>query len=118
MSHHSTMSRVAFLFGLFCVAIGAGASAPRAVAHDAGTTDDIRAGAKLFRHHCAHCHGANAEGTERTPDLRSAPIQNAAPELLFAVLTNGKLRRGMPSWSRLPEERRWQLVRYIKSLGQ
>src|SRR6266852_8510904 len=117
MSRHSAMFHGAFLFAVFCVVIGSTTSAPLAVARDAGRTDDIRAGAKLFRHHCAHCHGPNAEGTRRAPDLRSSAVQNTAPELLFAVLTDGKLTRGMPSWSRLPEERRWQLVSYIKSLG-
>jgi ubiquinol-cytochrome c reductase cytochrome c subunit len=111
------MFHAALLFALFCVAIGTSTTAPLAVARDAGTTDDIRAGAKLFRHHCAHCHGPNAEGTRRAPDLRSSAVQNTAPEQLFAVLTDGKLTHGMPSWSRLPEERRRQLVIYIKSLG-
>jgi len=27
------------------------------------------------------------------------------------------VRKGMPVWSKLPEPQRWQLVRYIKSLG-
>jgi hypothetical protein len=36
---------------------------------------------------------------------------------LVQFLTDGDLRKGMPSWSRLPEERRLQLVRYIKSLN-
>jgi len=27
------------------------------------------------------------------------------------------VRKGMPVWSRLPEPQRWQLVRYLKSLG-
>ena len=35
---------------------------------------------------------------------------------LVQFLADGNLRKGMPSWSRLPEERRWQLARYLKSL--
>ena len=36
---------------------------------------------------------------------------------IFWLLKNGFLRRGMPSWSSLPEPTRWQVVTYVKSLG-
>ena len=78
--------------------------------------DAIGAGAKLFQQHCAACHGANAEGKNKHPNLRSDVVQHAQPGELQWLLTNGSLRRGMPSWSRLPEEQRWQLVMYLKSL--
>ncbi len=79
--------------------------------HDA---DAVRAGGKLFRYHCAGCHGSEASGSRSAPSLRSKNVQGADPGALFRFLTNGDLKRGMPSWSRLPEERRRQLVRYIK----
>jgi hypothetical protein len=48
----------------------------------------------------------------------SAPeVQNATPGTLFWLLTGGVVRKGMPVWSKLPEAQRWQLVRYLKSLG-
>jgi mono/diheme cytochrome c family protein len=77
----------------------------------------MAAGAKLFEMHCAECHGANADGGKKGPSLRAEEVQQATPGTLFWLLTNGVVRKGMPVWSRLPEPQRWQLVRYIKSLG-
>lgn len=77
----------------------------------------VAAGRLLFEDHCAECHGDNAEGGKRAPSLRAPEVQNATPGSIFWLLTNGVVRRGMPVWSRLPEPQRWQLVRYLKSLG-
>jgi len=79
-------------------------------------TEPVGAGAKLFRDHCAKCHGTDAGGRKDAPSLRSARVQQRPDDSLFRFLTNGDLKRGMPSWSRLPDERRWQLVAYLKSL--
>jgi mono/diheme cytochrome c family protein len=80
-------------------------------------SSEIRAGGKLFAQHCASCHGVNATGA-RAPSLHTPSIQAIPDAALIQFLTDGDLRKGMPSWSRLPEERRWQLVRYIKSLDK
>jgi mono/diheme cytochrome c family protein len=79
--------------------------------------DAVAAGGLLFEDHCAECHGDNAEGGKKAPSLRAPEVQSAAPGAIFWVLTNGVVRKGMPVWSRLPEPQRWQLVRYLKSLG-
>ena len=81
----------------------------------AGQPDAIRAGQKLFRRHCAECHGAEALGSDRAPDLRSA-VQDAAPGELAWFLKNGDLAAGMPSWSRLPDQQRWQIVTFLETL--
>ena len=78
----------------------------------------VAAGAKLFEMHCAECHGATADGGKKGPSLRADDVQQSSPGALFWLLTNGVVRRGMPVWSKLPEPQRWQLVSYIKSLGQ
>jgi len=80
--------------------------------------DAVAAGAILFEQHCAECHGASARGGKKGPSLRAAEVQAATPGAIFWVLTNGVVRKGMPVWSKLPEPQRWQLVRYIKSLGE
>ena len=80
--------------------------------------DAIAAGGRLFADHCAKCHGADAMGNRKHPSLRTAEVQQAADGEIFWLLKNGALRHGMPSWSSLPEPMRWQLVAYIKSLGQ
>ncbi len=74
------------------------------------------AGGKLFRQHCASCHGEDARGKGKKPSLHSDHIRNATPGELQWLLTNGSLKNGMPSWSRLPEPQRWQIVSYLKSL--
>jgi mono/diheme cytochrome c family protein len=78
--------------------------------------DAVAAGAKLFGVHCAECHGEMAEGGRKAPSLLADPVQQATPGMLFWILTNGVVRRGMPVWSKLPEPQRWQLVSYLKSL--
>jgi mono/diheme cytochrome c family protein len=80
--------------------------------------DAIAAGAKIFADHCAKCHGSDALGRGKKPSLRSKEVQEAADGEIFWLLRNGDLRRGMPSWSSLPEPSRWQVVTYIKSLGE
>jgi cytochrome c oxidase cbb3-type subunit 3 len=79
--------------------------------------DAVVAGRILFEQHCAECHGDNAEGGKKGPNLRAEEVQNAEPGAIFWILTNGVVRKGMPVWSKLPEPRRWQLVSYLKSLG-
>jgi mono/diheme cytochrome c family protein len=81
-----------------------------------GRTNAVRAGAKLFRRHCAKCHGDDASGGDDAPNLHGATVQNATPGALYWFLRNGSLRSGMPSWSRLPDQQRWQLVSYLKTL--
>jgi mono/diheme cytochrome c family protein len=81
-----------------------------------GQPDAVLAGEKLFRHHCAGCHGEDAQGKGRAVNLRSHAVQDALPGELVWFLRNGNLAAGMPSWSGLPEPRRWQIVTYLKSL--
>jgi mono/diheme cytochrome c family protein len=77
----------------------------------------IQAGRLLFEDHCAQCHGDNAQGKKQRPSLRSGRIQSQASEgAVHWLLVNGNVRRGMPSWSKLPDQQLWQLVAYLKSL--
>ena len=77
----------------------------------------VQVGQLLYAGHCAACHGKNAEGSRRRPPLRSSRVQQEATEGdLHWLLVNGNPRRGMPSWSRLPDPQLWQLVSYLKSL--
>ena len=77
----------------------------------------VQAGRLLFSDHCAQCHGNTAEGTKKRPSLRTPRVQSQATEGdLHWLLANGNLRRGMPSWSKLPDQQLWQLISYLKSL--
>lgn len=82
----------------------------------AGESDAVLAGAKLFHRYCASCHGQDANGIEKAPGLRSAAVQRASPGALFWLLRNGILQKGMPSWSHLPGQQRWQIVTWLKSI--
>ena len=81
-----------------------------------GQPEALEAGEKLFHQHCAECHGENGRGADHAANLRLPDVQNATPGELAWLLRNGNLAAGMPSWSGLPAERRWQIVVYIKSL--
>ncbi len=82
----------------------------------AGRADAVMAGRKLFLKHCAACHGEEGRGQDKAPDLHSPIIQSVSPGVLFWFLRNGNLREGMPCWSRLPDQQRWQIVTYLKTM--
>jgi mono/diheme cytochrome c family protein len=82
----------------------------------AGEATAVAAGAKLYRQNCASCHGSDASGMDNRPSLHSERVRAASPGELEWLLKNGSMRNGMPSWSRLPEQQRWQIVSYLKSL--
>jgi mono/diheme cytochrome c family protein len=72
-----------------------------------------RAGAKLYERECAQCHGSNGQGGKRAPSLNEVEIAQTSPGVLFWVLRNGSLRRGMPSFAHLPEQERWQIITFL-----
>lgn len=74
------------------------------------------AGAVLFHNNCARCHGAEADGKGSRPSLRSEKVRNMTDGDLFWILKNGDVFHGMPRWSGLPEQERWQIIAYIRSL--
>ncbi len=82
-----------------------------------GNPRQATAGGKLFAQHCSQCHGPKAGGTTHGPSLMSAEVQQATPGTIFWVLTNGVVRRGMPVWSKLPEQERWQIVTFLRSIN-
>lgn len=84
----------------------------------AGQANAIAGGSRLFAEHCSKCHGEDALGRGKRPSLRTKEVQQASDGELFSLLKNGYLKKGMPSWSALPEGSRWQLIAYVKSLGE
>lgn len=83
----------------------------------AGQPEAVAAGRNLFVNNCSHCHGQNAEGKGSRPALRSERIRTATDGELAWLLKNGNVFQGMPRWSGLPEQERWQIVAYIRSLN-
>ena len=79
--------------------------------------ESAAAGALIYREHCAQCHRADAMGDGRKkPALRGERIKSATDGDLEWFLRQGDLAHGMPSWSSLPEVRRWQIVAYLRSI--
>ena len=79
--------------------------------------DAVASGRQVFRQHCSHCHGENAEGNKKHPSLVSPRIQQEATAgELHYLLVNGSMAKGMPPWSKLGDPQIWQLVSYLKSL--
>ena len=79
-------------------------------------------GAKLAQVNCATCHGAKGKGdgaaaaalTPKPADWTSSRVQDETDGELFWKISNG--RGAMPPWKHLPENDRWALIRYIRSL--
>lgn len=75
-------------------------------------------GRKLFQRNCVSCHGAEGEGlkVKRAANLKLPVVQQQTDGTLFWKITNGNQRRGMPSFSGLPEMQRWQVVLFLRTL--
>lgn len=85
----------------------------------AANPDAIAAGKNIFEEHCAKCHGADAEGTKKRPSLRSERVQRQATAGdVHWLLVNGNMKKGMPSWAKLPDPQLWQVISYLKSMHE
>jgi mono/diheme cytochrome c family protein len=82
----------------------------------AGQTAAVSAGARLYALNCRSCHGINGRGTGNIPPLSRGAVQTAPDGEVFWFITKGSVDNGMPSWASLSEQKRWQIVSYIKSL--
>jgi glucose/arabinose dehydrogenase len=95
-------------------------NAPASTMHQknplAGQQAAVAAGAKLYAANCSACHGASGQGSGNIPALSQGPTQSAPDGEVFWFITVGSVGNGMPAWGSLPEEQRWQIVTYLKSL--
>ncbi len=82
----------------------------------AQNTGTVGGGRKLFLRECSECHGQEGSGRKRAADLLLPEVQKQSDGALFWKITNGNAHHGMPSFSRLPELQRWQLVLYLRQL--
>jgi glucose/arabinose dehydrogenase len=76
----------------------------------------IAAGSKLYTANCGACHGIGARGTGNIPPLAHGPTQSVSDGEVFWFITTGSVDNGMPSWASMAEQKRWQIVAYLKSL--
>ena len=83
----------------------------------AAQPEAIAAGARIYTDHCAECHRADARGDgHKRPSLRTEQLRNATDGDIEWFLRQGDLAHGMPSWSSLPTQQRWQLIAYLRSI--
>jgi glucose/arabinose dehydrogenase len=83
----------------------------------AGRADADAAGKAVYSNTCITCHGPSGQGSGNVPPLAQGTAQKASDGEIFWYITQGDIQNGMPSWKSLPEEQRWQVVTYIKSLS-
>ena len=89
------------------------------------TPEALAAGRESYREHCQSCHGENGDGKgDKAAELSVAPgdftdgreMHHYADGELYWQITYG--RRPMPAFAaKLSEEKRWQLVDYIRTFA-
>lgn len=130
------LTRAGVVLGLGVMALGGyTASAQAQAAWDAPAAEKakknplpadaktVAQGKKVAEVNCASCHGAGGKGNgvaaaalnPRPADWTSAKVQAESDGEIFWKISTG--RGAMPAWKHLPENDRWALVRYVRSLG-
>lgn len=83
-------------------------------------------GGVLFQENCALCHGTTGAGDgPDTKRLHLAPadftsvvfMRRETPADFFTMITMGRRKRGMPDWSSLSVQQRWDLIAYVWTLA-
>ena len=79
--------------------------------------DDVAAGGRLYRSHCAVCHGINGEGA-RGADLTTGAFRHGSTDRdLFNTISVGIPGTEMPGIF-FNGRQMWQLVAFVRSLSQ
>lgn len=79
--------------------------------------EDVAAGAKTFRSHCATCHGIRGEGGVGPALASGRFFHGSTDDALLKNISNGVPGTEMPGLFYSPD-RVWQIVAYIRSLNQ
>ncbi len=97
------------------------------------STRAVELGKATYQRQCAACHGLEGRGDGEAAFLlypkprdfvaaryRLVSTWERVPtdEDLFTTISRGMPGSAMPSWAHLPEETRWGLVHYVKSLAE
>jgi putative heme-binding domain-containing protein len=109
------MVRSTLLSALWLLAAAAFAQ-HREVRNPHTTPADVAAGARIFRGHCAECHGLKGEGG-RGPSLTTGVFYHGSTdEDLLNNITDGIPGTSMPGVF-FSSDQVWQLVSYVRSLS-
>ena len=82
----------------------------------AGNAAAIREGSSLFRTNCAPCHGLDAKGGGRGPDLTSGHwVHGSRDADIFRTVTQGVPGTEMPA-NAFEDSETWAIIAYLRSL--
>lgn len=72
-------------------------------------------GQKLYAANCSFCHGARATGGDTGPDLvrSTLVLHDEKGDLIGAVVHQGRVNRGMPSFPALSDAELYQLAEFL-----
>jgi mono/diheme cytochrome c family protein len=88
--------------------------------------ESIQRGKQLFTQNCATCHGESGKGDGPAAAALNPKPQNLTdnewkhggePQQIFQTVTNGVPGTAMVGWATIPEQGRWDLVNYVRSLS-
>lgn len=93
-----------------------GSSLEGAIANPFIKTEDLESGQRIFREHCAVCHGADGMGLHAPPLDRPGFKHGDSDLRIYKVL-----RDGVPNTEMVPTDlsfaERWQVIGYLRNLG-
>lgn len=91
------------------------------------TSEGLTEARKLFKYHCAMCHGENGDGKGDLADSMKLSlhdwrdpqsISKYTDGALFYIITNGRGKMVGGEGDRTKEEVRWNLVNLVRSFGK
>lgn len=83
----------------------------------AGNATAIKEGASLFRANCSPCHGLNARGGGRGPDLTTGRwVHGSSDARIFRTITQGVPGTEMPA-NGFEDSEVWAIIAYVRSLA-
>lgn len=84
----------------------------------AGNAQAVEEGRSQFRFNCAMCHGVNAQGTQKAPNLTTGRWAHGGSDgELFRTIQHGVPGTLMPAQEDiLTETETWQVITYLRSL--
>jgi cytochrome c oxidase cbb3-type subunit III len=90
--------------------------APPHEPHPPTTAATTAAGKTIFDGTCAVCHGIDGSGANG-PNIQGA-ARTMGPEGLYSRIYGGVIGSGMPNFSYLGQDKIWDVVDYVSTLGQ
>ena len=87
-----------------------------------GGANAVAAGKNVAQTNCVSCHGPGGKGdgpaavalNPKPADWTSKRVQDESDGEIFWKISNG--RGAMPPWKHLPENDRWSVIHFIRSL--